>query len=106
MTTAPKTKGKKIVSDHKIFCGDAILGANVLKDFWASISDLKNPICLQLSPLQYSHTLSPTLCILSLASVSGLSPHSNTQTPHYSPTGLITSIQPDMILPLPAIHPR
>lgn len=39
-TTAPTIAGKQIVSYHGIVSGEAILGANIFKDFFAGIRDI------------------------------------------------------------------
>jgi uncharacterized protein YbjQ (UPF0145 family) len=40
VTTAPTVEGKKIVEYHGLVCGEAILGANIFKDFFAGIRDI------------------------------------------------------------------
>lgn len=40
LTTTPTIEGKKITAYHGIVAGEAILGANVFRDFFASIRDL------------------------------------------------------------------
>lgn len=40
MTTTPNIEGKKIVSYLGLVNGDAILGANLFKDFFARITDI------------------------------------------------------------------
>jgi uncharacterized protein YbjQ (UPF0145 family) len=38
--TTPSVEGKKIVKYHGIVSGEAILGANIFKDFFAGIRDI------------------------------------------------------------------
>jgi len=40
VTTTPNIEGKKIVSYLGLFSGEAILGANLFKDLFASITDV------------------------------------------------------------------
>lgn len=40
ITTTPQIENKKITSYHGIVSGEAILGANVFKDFFANIRDI------------------------------------------------------------------
>ena len=40
VTTTPNIEGKKIVNYHGLVSGDAILGANIFKDIFASITDI------------------------------------------------------------------
>ena len=40
VTTAPTLEGKRIVYYYGLVCGEAILGANIFKDFFASIRDI------------------------------------------------------------------
>jgi uncharacterized protein YbjQ (UPF0145 family) len=40
VTTSPNIEGKKIVHYYGIVCGEAILGANIFKDFFAGIRDI------------------------------------------------------------------
>ena len=40
VTTTPTIEGKRIVSYLGLVSGEAILGANVFKDFFASIRDI------------------------------------------------------------------
>ena len=40
ITTTPTVEGRRIVSYHGIVSGEAILGANVFRDFFASIRDV------------------------------------------------------------------
>ncbi len=40
LTTAPTIEGKKIVAHHGIVSSEAILGANIFKDFFAGIRDI------------------------------------------------------------------
>jgi uncharacterized protein YbjQ (UPF0145 family) len=40
ITTTPIVEGKRIVAYHGIVSGEAILGANVVRDFFASIRDV------------------------------------------------------------------
>ena len=40
VTTTPIVEGKRIVAYHGIVSGEAILGANVVRDFFASIRDV------------------------------------------------------------------
>ena len=39
-TTTPYVEGKKIIDYHGVVTGEAILGANIFKDFFAGIRDL------------------------------------------------------------------
>ena len=39
-TTTPSIHGKDILSYHGVVTGEAILGANIFKDFFASIRDI------------------------------------------------------------------
>lgn len=39
-TTTPSIEGKRIVQYHGIVTGEAILGANIFKDFFAGIRDI------------------------------------------------------------------
>jgi len=39
-TTTPSIEGKNILSYHGVVTGEAILGANIFKDFFASIRDI------------------------------------------------------------------
>ena len=39
-STTPSIQGKNILSYHGIVTGEAILGANIFKDFFASIRDI------------------------------------------------------------------
>ena len=39
-TTTPNVEGKQIVEYHGLVTGEAILGANFVKDFFASIRDI------------------------------------------------------------------
>ena len=39
-STTPSIQGKKILSYHGVVTGEAILGANIFKDFFASIRDI------------------------------------------------------------------
>jgi uncharacterized protein YbjQ (UPF0145 family) len=39
-TTTPSIEGKRIVTYHGIVTGEAILGANIFKDFFAGIRDI------------------------------------------------------------------
>lgn len=39
ITTTPNVEGRRIVAYHGIVSGEAILGANVFRDFFASIRD-------------------------------------------------------------------
>jgi len=39
-TTTPSIQGKDILSYHGVVTGEAILGANIFKDFFASIRDI------------------------------------------------------------------
>lgn len=39
ITTTPTIEGKQIIAYHGIVCGETIMGANVLRDFAASITD-------------------------------------------------------------------
>ena len=40
LTSTPNIEGKKIVKYIGLVCGDAILGANIFKDIFASITDI------------------------------------------------------------------
>lgn len=40
VTTTPNIEGKKIVKYHGLVTGEAIIGANFVKDFFASIRDV------------------------------------------------------------------
>jgi uncharacterized protein YbjQ (UPF0145 family) len=40
ITTTPNVEGRRIVAYHGIVSGEAILGANVFRDFFASIRDV------------------------------------------------------------------
>src|SRR5215213_6451729 len=40
ITTTPSVEGRSIVSYHGIVTGEAILGANFVRDFFASIRDV------------------------------------------------------------------
>ena len=40
VTTTPSIEGKSITRYHGIVCGEAILGANVFRDIFASITDI------------------------------------------------------------------
>ena len=40
VTTTPTIEGKTITQYHGIVCGEAILGANVVRDLFASITDI------------------------------------------------------------------
>jgi uncharacterized protein YbjQ (UPF0145 family) len=40
ITTTPTVEGRRIVTYHGIVSGEAILGANVFRDFFASIRDV------------------------------------------------------------------
>lgn len=40
VTTTPNIEGKTIVKYHGLVTGEAILGANIFKDFFASIRDI------------------------------------------------------------------
>jgi uncharacterized protein YbjQ (UPF0145 family) len=40
ITTTPLVEGKRIVAYHGVVSGEAILGANVFRDFFASIRDV------------------------------------------------------------------
>jgi uncharacterized protein YbjQ (UPF0145 family) len=40
ITTTPNVDGRRIVAYHGIVSGEAILGANVFRDFFASIRDV------------------------------------------------------------------
>jgi uncharacterized protein YbjQ (UPF0145 family) len=39
-STTPTIEGRRIVKYHGIVCGDAIMGANLFKDLFASIRDI------------------------------------------------------------------
>jgi uncharacterized protein YbjQ (UPF0145 family) len=39
ITTTPQIEGKRIITYHGVVSGEAILGANVVRDFFASIRD-------------------------------------------------------------------
>ena len=40
LTTTPSIEGKKVVGYHGIVIGEAIMGANIFKDLFASIRDI------------------------------------------------------------------
>ena len=40
ITTTPTVEGRRIVAYHGVVSGDAIFGANVFRDFFASIRDV------------------------------------------------------------------
>ncbi|HEX2555215.1 MAG TPA: heavy metal-binding domain-containing protein [Microvirga sp.] len=40
ITTTPNVEGRRIVAYHGVVSGEAILGANVFRDFFASIRDV------------------------------------------------------------------
>ena len=40
VTTTPQVDGKRIVTYHGVVSGEAIFGANVVRDFFASIRDV------------------------------------------------------------------
>lgn len=40
MTTTPNIEGRKILTYHGIVTGEAIMGANVVRDIFASITDI------------------------------------------------------------------
>ncbi|HEY8380794.1 MAG TPA: heavy metal-binding domain-containing protein [Microvirga sp.] len=40
VTTTPNVEGRRIVAYHGVVSGEAILGANVFRDFFASIRDV------------------------------------------------------------------
>lgn len=40
LTTTPSIEGRKIVSYHGIVTGEAIMGANIMRDLFASITDI------------------------------------------------------------------
>jgi uncharacterized protein YbjQ (UPF0145 family) len=40
VTTTPSVEGRKIATYHGIVVGEAIMGANVVRDFFASITDV------------------------------------------------------------------
>jgi uncharacterized protein YbjQ (UPF0145 family) len=40
ITTTPQIEGRRIVAYHGVVSGEAILGANVFRDFFASVRDL------------------------------------------------------------------
>ncbi|MEX0318358.1 MAG: heavy metal-binding domain-containing protein [Ruegeria sp.] len=40
VTTTPSVEGRQIVEYHGIVVGEAIMGANVVRDFFASITDV------------------------------------------------------------------
>lgn len=39
-TTTPSIEGRRITSYHGIVVGEAIMGANVVRDFFASVTDI------------------------------------------------------------------
>jgi uncharacterized protein YbjQ (UPF0145 family) len=39
ITTTPQVEGRRVVAYHGVVSGEAILGANVVRDFFASIRD-------------------------------------------------------------------
>jgi len=39
-STTPTLEGRRIIKYHGVVCGDAILGANLFKDLFASIRDI------------------------------------------------------------------
>ena len=39
ITTTPQVEGRRIVAYHGVVSGEAILGANVVRDFFASVRD-------------------------------------------------------------------
>ncbi|HUT75901.1 MAG TPA: heavy metal-binding domain-containing protein [Armatimonadota bacterium] len=40
ITTTPSIEGHPIKAYHGVVCGEAILGANIMRDFFASITDI------------------------------------------------------------------
>lgn len=40
MTTTPNIEGRKILTYHGIITGEAIMGANIVRDIFASITDI------------------------------------------------------------------
>lgn len=40
ITTTPNIEGKRIISYHGLVSGEAIIGANIVKDFFAGIRDI------------------------------------------------------------------
>lgn len=40
VTTTPSVEGRRILKYHGVVAGEAILGANILKDLFAGISDI------------------------------------------------------------------
>ena len=40
ITTTPQVEGRRILTYHGVVSGEAILGANVIRDFFASIRDI------------------------------------------------------------------
>jgi uncharacterized protein YbjQ (UPF0145 family) len=40
VVTTPEVQGKKIASYHGVVCGEAIIGANFMKDWFAGIRDI------------------------------------------------------------------
>lgn len=40
ITTTPSIEGRKIIQYHGITAGEAIMGANIFKDFFANITDI------------------------------------------------------------------
>jgi uncharacterized protein YbjQ (UPF0145 family) len=40
ITTTPNIEGRRILKYHGVVAGEAILGANILKDWFAGISDI------------------------------------------------------------------
>jgi uncharacterized protein YbjQ (UPF0145 family) len=40
ITTTPQIEGRRIITYHGVVSGEAILGANLVRDFFASIRDL------------------------------------------------------------------
>jgi len=40
LSTTPSLEGKEIITYHGVVTGEAILGANIFKDFFASIRDI------------------------------------------------------------------
>jgi uncharacterized protein YbjQ (UPF0145 family) len=40
ITTTPQIEGRRIVAYHGIVSGEAILGANFVRDFFASVRDI------------------------------------------------------------------
>ena len=60
LATTPIIEGKRITTYYGIVSGETIIGANVFRDFFASIRDIVGMLCKSIAKNRMCHSLAPS----------------------------------------------